>query len=152
MIGILAYGSLIANPGTELEKIVIRKIPCETPFFVEYARRSKSRQNAPTLTIVPQNVGSPVRGTILVLKPDTDPTEAKNLLFRRELHKETDKNLVYDDVVQRAKTDALVIETLLDIQGFKASVLHRTQSQFYSDLRCRSFARRKSKIAGASCY
>lgn len=56
-IGILAYGSLINNPGDELAPLIIERIPCMTPFNVEYARLSLTRDNAPTLIPV-QGEGS----------------------------------------------------------------------------------------------
>ena len=118
MIGILAYGSLIDNPGSDLDRLIIEKRPCETPFSVEYARRSKSRENAPTLVPVPDGCGEPVKGVILVLRAETIPQVAKKALFRRELHKENDETAVYDDAVQRAKKDAIVIETILHFHGF----------------------------------
>ena len=118
MIGILAFGSLIANPGDEIQPIKEREIEVITPFPVEYARRSASRTKAPTLVVVPEGKGSPVRGAILVLKADIDVQKVKDMLLRRELHKENDKTVTYDDVTQRKKKDALVIETLGHFQGF----------------------------------
>lgn len=117
MIGILAYGSLITDPGTELEPFIFEKIPCTTPFCVEYARRSTSRANAPTLAIVPESIGAPVKGVVLLLKPDVDIQDSKNMLFRRELHRENDVTAIYIDQVQRKKKDALVIEVLADYCG-----------------------------------
>ena len=117
MIGVLAFGSLIADPGPELEKIIVQRLPCTTPFNIEYARRSRSRGNAPTLVSVPKGNGSPVDGVILILKPYTRKKNAKNLLYRRELHQDANSNQVYDDAAQRVKKDALVIETLPRLQG-----------------------------------
>ena len=118
MIGILAFGSLIANPGSELVKIIVDRHSCNTPFPVEYARRTKSRANAPTIVRVPEGMGSSVHGVILVLRQDVKHQNAKNLLYRRELHDDTDETLHYNDIMQRAKGDALVIETLSTVEGF----------------------------------
>ncbi len=81
-IGILAYGSLIDDPGIELEKHITDRIDCETPFKIEYARSSKSRNNAPTLIPV-TNGGLPVAAKILVLE-DITIEEATDMLWRRE--------------------------------------------------------------------
>ena len=48
-IGILAYGSLIDEPGLEIEQLIIHRINCLTPFKVEYARKSGTRGDGPTL-------------------------------------------------------------------------------------------------------
>lgn len=45
-IGILAYGSLIEDPGKELKPLIIERIPnVKTPFSVEFARSSSSRES-----------------------------------------------------------------------------------------------------------
>ena len=50
MIGILAYGSLIDDPGREIEPLIIRRLKgVETPFQIEFARSSSTRDGAPTL-------------------------------------------------------------------------------------------------------
>ncbi len=86
MIGILAYGSLISDPGPEILPLIINRIECITPFNVEYARSSKSRNGAPTL--IPYMDGQPVSGQILVLD-STDIQHIKDILWRRETHKLT---------------------------------------------------------------
>ncbi|MBC6491720.1 hypothetical protein BC349_11720 [Flavihumibacter stibioxidans] len=48
-IGILAYGSLIEDPGQMISDLIIKKISTVTPFPVEYARISSPRDGAPTL-------------------------------------------------------------------------------------------------------
>src|SRR5262249_52648561 len=48
-IGILAYGSLINDPGVEIEPLIVERISTRTPFPVEYARLSKSRGGGPTV-------------------------------------------------------------------------------------------------------
>jgi hypothetical protein len=87
MIGILAYGSLIANPGWEIQKYTERVMCCiETPFAVEYARRSENRAFAPTLVPVPKGKGIPVQAAIFVLKGGTIMQLAYNILYRREIN------------------------------------------------------------------
>jgi len=64
-VGILAYGSLIADPGPEIEPAIVDRIKCETPFKVEFARTSKRRAGAPTL--VPYKAGGQVSSELLVV-------------------------------------------------------------------------------------
>ena len=113
MIGILAYGSLITHPGHEIESVLDHVIPdVLTPFPVEYAQRSQSRAGAPTLVPVPMGCGTPVKAVVLVLKKYTRRKKAQNFLFRREIHREGDLKVIYDDHAQRQKRDALVIEII----------------------------------------
>lgn len=83
-VGILAYGSLISDPGTEIEAATVRIIEnVETPFCVEFARSSRSRDGAPTL--IPVSIGGlRVNGHIILVNASTD--EASDMLYRREIH------------------------------------------------------------------
>lgn len=64
-IGILAFGSLIDDPGQELLNVIVEKIEdVITPFKIEYGRRSSKRGNAPTLIPV-SNGGQKVKATLL---------------------------------------------------------------------------------------
>ena len=84
MIGILAYGSLIDDPGWEINNLTVQKmVEIDTPFAVEFARTSVTRSNAPTLVPVPNGKGVQVKACIFVLKPYTRVKSAKNILFRR---------------------------------------------------------------------
>lgn len=83
--GILAYGSLIDDPGKELKPLIIKRIPCETPFKVEFARVSASRNNAPTLIPV-QEGGKFIKAQILVLNEVVKIETARSMLWRRERH------------------------------------------------------------------
>ena len=95
-LGILAYGSLMYDPGAEIEAATARVIPdVETPFEIEYARKSSSRSNAPTLIPVPDGKGARVNARIIVLKPEISEDQAKNFLYRRELHRVADEQLKY---------------------------------------------------------
>lgn len=89
-IGILAYGSLITDSGKEIEPLIIDKIDCKTPFKVEFARTSKSRDGAPTL--IPYETGNQVKAVVLVLENSTDLAYAKSILWRRERHIFDDKD------------------------------------------------------------
>lgn len=81
-IGILAYGSLIEDPGEPITQLLIKRIDTVTPFPVEYARTSRTRGNAPTL--IPFESGVQVKAQILVLRPETSVQLASNILYQRE--------------------------------------------------------------------
>ena len=85
-VGILAYGSLISDPGIEIGPQIAQRVPATTPFPVEYARLSRTRGGAPT--VVPHSSGNPVMAEVLVLSDSVQLAEAKNLLWRRETRKE----------------------------------------------------------------
>jgi hypothetical protein len=82
IVGILAYGSLIDEPGNDILGLISKRVNTFTPFPVEYARTSKSRENAPTL--IPFGSGLSVRAQILVLSPGITEQVASNLLYQRE--------------------------------------------------------------------
>jgi cation transport regulator ChaC len=82
-IGILAYGSLINDPGVELKAVEVVRVRVETPFRVEFARYSRSRSRAPTLVPVTRD-GARVRAKILVLSPEVSREQAEDMLWRRE--------------------------------------------------------------------
>jgi hypothetical protein len=98
MIGILAYGSLISDPGSEINERIERIIKnVETPFAVEYARRSMTRSCAPTLVPVPIEKGISVNASVMVLKEDTQLPQVLDMLYRREIHRVGDSNKVYKE-------------------------------------------------------
>lgn len=84
-VGVLAYGSLIDEPGPEISEAAIgTKQDVLTPFRIEFARKSNSRGGAPTLVPVTEG-GSHVCSQIFLL--DTTEDEAANRLWRRETRK-----------------------------------------------------------------
>ena len=85
-IGILAYGSLIDEPGPEIGPVIDYHLEDETPFRVEFARESRTRGGAPTLVPVEEG-GSTIKAIILVLKEYVSEEEAKDMLYRREINK-----------------------------------------------------------------
>ena len=85
-VGILAYGSLIADPGLEIGPWIVRRIETPTPFPVEYARLSTTRGGAPTA--VPHSSGKRVTAAVLVLANGVSLAEARNILWRRETRNE----------------------------------------------------------------
>lgn len=95
-IGILAYGSLIPDPGAEIKEAIEEVMDgIDTPFNVEFARSSGGKRGgAPTL--VPVKDGQPVNGKIFVL--NIDEAEATHRLYRREIDAvESDKRYVHSD-------------------------------------------------------
>ncbi|HLE24470.1 MAG TPA: hypothetical protein VI935_02330 [Thermodesulfobacteriota bacterium] len=84
IIGILAYGSLIDDPGQEIQAVIAKRVEgVETPFKVEFARKSRRRDYAPTLVPVEEG-GAYVKSVILVLKEHVSEAEAICMLWRRE--------------------------------------------------------------------
>ena len=83
-IGILAYGSLIPNPGAEIGPVTVRRVDgVETPFRVEFSRSSRVRDGAPTLVPVDRG-GARVTGVVLVLHDSVTESTAQDMLYRRE--------------------------------------------------------------------
>jgi hypothetical protein len=86
-VGILAYGSLLEEPGCEIEPLIAGKIAgTMTPFRIEFFRSSPTRGGAPTVVPV-ENAGAAVRGTVLVLER-VSLADARDLLWRRETRRE----------------------------------------------------------------
>lgn len=83
-VGILAYGSLIADPGDEIRAVMTgTKTGIETPFAVEFARTSTKRAGGPTLVPV-ETGGARVQAVILLL--DAAEDDATHRLYRREIN------------------------------------------------------------------
>ncbi len=71
-VGILAYGSLLTWPGSELHPLINERIDgVPTPFAVEFARTASRRSGAPTLAPVITG-GGRVDGSVLLLHADVD--------------------------------------------------------------------------------
>lgn len=94
-IGILAYGSIITDPGYEIENSTIERRTVLTPFRVEFARKSKKRDDAPTLIPVEEG-GSYCEAKLLVLKENTGLNYAKDILYRREIGQVGNTNRHYN--------------------------------------------------------
>ena len=87
-INVLIYGSLIADPGQELKPFIAGTIEkVATPFPVECARSSDTRDGAPT-PITVKSGGSPIQGSILVLVSTVGLDQARTLVWRRETRNE----------------------------------------------------------------
>jgi hypothetical protein len=82
-VGILAFGSMVDEPGTELAAMITRRIEVKTPFCVEFARSSRTRGGAPTLVPVSEG-GANVPATVLVLDGRVTAAAGRAMLYRRE--------------------------------------------------------------------
>jgi len=109
-IGILAYGSLLQNPGQEIAPCITKRIPATTPFAIEYARSSQGRSGAPTLVPVSHNIGKPVTGQLFILDNRVSLVEAYNILYRREINRIGDSACTYNDSEQRHKKNGVLVE------------------------------------------
>lgn len=85
-IGILAFGSLIDEPGDAIRNASESQILTQTPFNVEFARSSTKRFGGPTLIPV-ANGGARVKAVIFLLKDTTSVEDAETVLWRRETGK-----------------------------------------------------------------
>jgi hypothetical protein len=81
-LAVLAYGSLLWEPGEVLGALVARREPCRTPFGVEYGRVSRRWGDGPVL--VPHPAGDPVDGALLHLREGVALGEAVEALRIRE--------------------------------------------------------------------
>lgn len=90
-VGILAFGSIADKPGTELAAATTRRIEVETPFAVEFARSSRTRDGAPTLVPVSEG-GARASAIVLVLKDSVTAAKAHAMLYERETGRRFDIN------------------------------------------------------------
>lgn len=89
-VGILSFGSLVTESGAELARHIVRRIDgMTTPFAVEFARSSRTRDGGPTLVPVPHG-GAPVPASLLVLDDGVDVQRARELVYLRESRREAD--------------------------------------------------------------
>ena len=115
-IAILAFGSLIEDPGKELQPRIHEHVEgIKTPFSIEFARSSGSRGGGPTLVPVDDG-GFPVNAVLLALDSAVGLAEAKDLLWRRETRNESSGKR-YVRPTDPGDNDVLV-ECLEDFHGF----------------------------------
>lgn len=136
-IGILAYGSLIEEPGKEIEPIIIdRRQRIETPFSIEFARSSSTRDGAPTVVPV-ESGGCPVYATIFVLEAGVSLDKAEDLLWRRETRNEcSDKHYA---PLATPSPNRMVVKTLRDFEGIDV-VLYTKLGANISDINAEKLA------------
>lgn len=130
-IGILAYGSLIEDPGIEISPLIAeRQTGVETPFRIEFARSSSSRSNAPTVIPV-ENGGSYVKATIFVLEASVTLQHAEDLLWRRETRNErSEKHYARPS---KPNPNRVIVESLWNFNGIDI-VLYTSLSSNITDL------------------
>ncbi len=141
-IGILAYGSLIDDPGQEIQSVIANRIECViTPFRVEFARKSSRRDDAQTLVPVEEG-GTFVKAVILVLREGISEVNATNMLWRRETNR-VGGNQTYTPVNPGPNT--VCIERLENFYNIAvvlytkiAPNIHNLTSQRLADLAIRS--------------
>jgi len=121
-LGILAYGSLIDDPGPELQEQIVGCIESVTPFQVEFARESTKRGGGPTLVPV-ANGGAHVRAVILLLREEVSVESATDMLYRRECH-ETDLNVRYEPTPNPGP-NSIIIEHLDDFHALEVVLFTR---------------------------
>lgn len=117
-VGILAYGSLIGDPGEEIARAKTSTIEgVLTPFNVEFARKSRSRGGAPTLVPV-GNGGAWISGQVFVL--NAPENEAADCLWRREIDRvgsgrtyKAPRNIGPNDVVVRRLENFAGVDVVL---------------------------------------
>ena len=135
-IAILAYGSLIYEPGEELENCIVNRLgPILTPFKVEYARSSRTRGGAPTLAPVDEG-GFQVSAVLLVLSDATSEKEAKDMLWRRE----TSRAQGSYSPPARPGPNSVLIKTLLNFGGIFLVLYPSIQANIPSPLTGRKLA------------
>ena len=128
-VGILAYGSLICDPGCGIRDNRIRIIHdvC-TPFNVEFARRSTGRGKAPTLVKVSHG-GSRVKCKIFVMGLSKEDT--KKALFKREMRLTCKELEGYSDSDINKKISPLENFSGIDIvyyANFKDNIIDRNRT------------------------
>jgi hypothetical protein len=115
VVGILAYGSLGEDPGEEIEPLVIKKVEnVQTPFRVEFARTSRTRDGAPTLVPVSES-GAQVKAKVLVLEECVSESEATGMLWRRETRREGSSER-YESLSQ-PDMNTVLVRRLEDFEG-----------------------------------
>ena len=114
--GIFGFGSLINDPGEELNNATVSRQDLETPFAVEYGRSSNTRGGSPTLVPV-KTGGAKVKGTVFMLKDSISEQEAEDVLYRRELH-QVGGGRTYDPSAKPGK-NSIVIAAWPNLIGLK---------------------------------
>ena len=128
MICVLAYGSLIADPGSELAAVTIGlKRGVLTPFPVEFARTSQKRCGAPTLVPV-ENGGARVRA--IIFKVNVAEKVAIDIVYRREIN-EVGSAKVYVERPAHWK-NAVRLDRIGGLEGFDLVISTRMPANIAS--------------------
>jgi cation transport regulator ChaC len=125
-VGVIAYGSLIGDPGAELEELVVeRRSGLRTPFRAEYARASRGRDNAPTL--VPVCVGGGhVECVLIVLRPGISVETARDVVYRREVGRVGDKTVAYK--ADTSKREQVWVDAIPEWGGVNVALYTRIRA------------------------
>jgi cation transport regulator ChaC len=116
-VGILAYGSLIDNPGKEITEILVEtRSGVTTPFPVEYAHSSKNRKGAPTLVPV-EGCGGCVQATVFVLRDRVSASLARDMLYRREIDGVGSDRCYVEDTTKPPRLHKVYIRCLTGVFG-----------------------------------
>jgi len=143
-IGILAYGSLIEEPGVEITRAIQKEIRgVKTPFCIEFARSSITRDGAPTVIPV-ESGGAQVAAWIFVLKEGITVGEARNFLWRRETRNEHTSSRYVRPI--KRNPNAMIIEELENFNGVE-KVLYTKFSPNISELTAENLAELAIKSA-----
>lgn len=122
-IGVLAYGSLIHDPGPELGPFIVSTLKnVETPFRVEYARSSQWRGGGPTLIPVHAG-GAKVVAVIQILNDSVSVEQAMDWLWRREVRRYGPKDHYTPSA--RPGKNTVVVDTLSNFCGVQTVVYAR---------------------------
>jgi len=111
-LGMLAFGSLVKDPGPVLDALTMTRFKTKTPFPVEYGRISGiTRGGAPT--VVRHQAGGPVAAEVLVLRPEVTFGKARNALWNRERRKENST----DDYEEGRSPNSVLVRELKNHEG-----------------------------------
>ncbi len=141
-LGILAYGSLISDPGVEIASKIRMRVKTTTPFPVEYGRYSgKTRGGAPTL--VRHEAGAAVSAEILMLDDAVSIEEATDMLWRRECRQiDSDEKYVEgttpNSVLVREITDNTCVNSVLYTDFLPAGKIPTPSAADLADLASRA--------------
>lgn len=152
--GVLAYGSLLTDPGVELAEVIAERRSTITPFTVEYACSNQEYAGAPFLAPVPAQFGTTVNAQILVTHPDIQDREVRDRLYRREVNRVGDEDCEYDGRPEQIKSNAVVIEAVQDLAGvptvFYTALKPNIPEILRADLSAKVKAKQLAELALAS--
>src|SRR5690606_16917166 len=117
--------------GNELNQQIVKRIPCKTPFNVEFARISRSRDNAPTLIPVDRG-GRRVAAQILMLSDEVNVDQARSILWRREIHtNDSSRNYIRP---QTPNENSVLVEELINFRGVGIVLYTKISSNLFQPI------------------
>lgn len=123
-LGILAYGSLIDDPGEEIASATADTLHhgIMTPFPVEFARSSRTRAGAPTLVPVTTG-GARVPARVFVLRGDVSDQQARDMLWRRETGGKGDAPAFF--IPSNPGRDEVIIDSIVNFHAIRTVLYTR---------------------------